>query len=230
MTVPAPFTFVGGLAGARAVVPPALSSAAFGVAFGALAQKTGLSFLETALMSAIVFAGSAQYPAILAWSFPPAILPLALTTFAINSRHLLYGAAIRPFLAGQSPGRIALSLYFLSDSNWLSSMRLWQDGANDRAIVLGGGIAMCLGWTAGTVAGHLFGAEFGDLHRLGIDVVVPAFFVVLMAGAWRGRADLRPLLVGGAAALAAERMLPPGWHILVGSIVGAAAGMLRRAD
>lgn len=226
MTTPVPFT----LAGARFVLPAALSSAAFGVAFGALAQKVGLSFAETALMSAIVFAGSAQYPAILAWTFPPAILPLALTTFAINARHLLFGAAIRPFLAKLPPGRAYLSLFFLSDSNWLAAMRAWNGGETDRAILLGGGIAMCLGWTAGSTAGHLFGAEFGGIDRFGIDVAVPAFFVVLMIGAWRGGADILPLVVGGAAAVLAERLLPSGWQVLVGSLAGAIAGMLRRAD
>lgn len=230
MGTPPPFTLAGALAGARGVLPASLSSAAFGLAFGALAQKTGLSFAETALMSAIVFAGSAQYPAILAWSFPPAILPLALTTLAINARHLLFGAAIRPFLAPLPPGRVYLSLFFLSDSNWLAAMRAWNDGETDRAIVLGGGIAMCLGWTSGSAAGHLFGAAFGDIGRFGIDVAVPAFFVALLIGAWRGRADVLPLLVGAAAALAAERLFPPGWHVLVGSLAGAAAGMLRRAD
>lgn len=229
MTSAAPFTLAGALTGARGVLPAALSSAAFGVAFGALAQKVGLSFAETALMSAIVFAGSAQYPAILAWSFPPAILPLALTTLAINARHLLFGAAVRRYLAPLPQGRVYLSLYFLSDSNWLAAMRAWNDGETDRAIILGGGITMCLGWTAGSVVGHLFGAAFGDITRFGIDAAVPAFFVVLLIGAWRGRADLLPLLVGAGAALAAERLLPPGWHVLVGSLAGASAGMLRRA-
>ncbi|MHB1220226.1 MAG: AzlC family ABC transporter permease [Alphaproteobacteria bacterium] len=230
MTAPVPFTFAGALSGARGTLPPALSSAAFGVAFGALAQTVGLSLAETALMSAVVFAGSAQYPALLVWTFPPAILPLALTTLAINARHLLYGAAVRPWLGGLSTGRTYLSLFFLSDSNWLSAMRAWNDGQTDRAILLGGGIAMCLGWTGGTVAGHLFGTALGDIGRYGIDVAVPAFFVALVVGAWRGRADILPLLAGAAAALIAERLLPPGWHILVGSLAGAGAGMLRRAD
>lgn len=226
MTFPVPFTFAGAMAGARGVLPAALSSAAFGLAFGALAQKVGLSFAETALMSAIVFAGSAQYPAILAWSFPPTILPLALTTFAINARHLLFGAAVRPWMASLSPGRAYFSLFFLSDSNWLAAMRAWNNGETDRAIILGGGITMCLGWTGGSIAGYAFGAAFGDITRFGIDVAVPAFFVALLVGAWRGRADILPLIVGGAAAVLAERLLPSGWQVLVGSI----AGMLRRAD
>ncbi len=230
MTEPVPFTFAGAVAGARGVLPAALSSAAFGMAFGALAGQVGLSFAETALMSAIVFAGSAQYPAILAWTFPPAILPLALTTFAINARHLLFGAAIRPWLAPLSKGRAYLSLYFLSDSNWLAAMRAWNSGATDRAIVLGGGIAMCIGWTGGSIAGHLFGSAFGDITRFGIDVAVPAFFVALLVGAWRGRADILPLIAGGAAAVLAERLLPSGWQVLVGSLAGSLAGMLRRAD
>ncbi|HYD07264.1 MAG TPA: AzlC family ABC transporter permease, partial [Reyranella sp.] len=218
------------LTGARGNLPPALSSAAFGFAFGALAQTIGLSLAETTLMSALVFAGSAQYPALLVWTFPPAILPLALTTLAINARHLLYGAAVRPWMGDLSTGRAYLSLFFLSDSNWLTAMRDWTDGERDRAILLGGGIAMCLCWTGGTVAGHLSGAALGDIGRFGIDVAVPAFFVALLVSAWRGRADILPLLAGAAAALIAERLLPPGWHILVGSMAGASAGMLRRAD
>lgn len=222
------FTLAGALAGARGVLPPALSSMAFGLAFGALAHEIGLSFAETTLMSCLVFAGSAQYPAILAWAFPPAILPLALTTLAINARHLLFGAAVRPWLAPLSLRRAYSSLFFLSDANWLNAMRAWNGGAKDRAILLGGGIAMCLGWTSGTIAGHLVGTELGDLNRFGLDVAVPAFFASMLVGAWRGRADIIPVLVGAAAGLAAMKILPPGWHILAGSLAGAGAGMLRR--
>jgi predicted branched-subunit amino acid permease len=225
---PIAFTKAGALAGAKGVLPPALSSIAFGLAFGALAHDRGISLIETALMSALVFAGSAQYPAVLAWTHPPAALPILLTTFAINARHLLFGAALRSWLEGLGPLKSYGSLFFLTDANWLLAMRERAKGKWDAALLLGGGLAMCAGWTAGTVLGHVGGGALGDAERIGVGVAVPAFFVTMLVGAWRGRADLAPFGFGAVAAAIASVLLPPGWHVLVGALAGACAGTVLR--
>jgi 4-azaleucine resistance transporter AzlC len=226
--VATPFTFAGALTGAQEILPAALVSFGIGIAFGALAHDKGLSAAEATLMSVTVFSASAQFPALAAWGAPGATIPILAATLAIGLRYILYGAALRPHLRGLSPLKTYSALYFMADSNWILAMRAERQGRWDAAILLGGGVAMCLGWTAGTVAGAFGAGAIGDLKVIGLDVAMPAFFVALLAGAWRGKADVLPCLVGAGTALAAHAWLPTGWHLVVGIIAGAFAGTWRR--
>src|SRR6185437_3638438 len=61
------FTRAGALAGARRVIPIAVSDCVYGLVFGVLAHQAGLSLLEAALMSGLVVAGSAQLVALGLW-------------------------------------------------------------------------------------------------------------------------------------------------------------------
>ena len=67
-----------------------------GLAFGAAAPQQDLPGTLAILMSAIVFAGSSQFAALDLWSASPALVPLLLTTFAVNARHVLLAATRTP--------------------------------------------------------------------------------------------------------------------------------------
>ena len=55
------------LRGARDTVPMLIGALPFGLIFGTLAVASGLSLPATLLMSALVFAGSAQFIAVSLW-------------------------------------------------------------------------------------------------------------------------------------------------------------------
>ena len=93
------FTRAGALAGARRTVPLGVSAFAVGAVFGVLARQAGLGLPEALLMSALVFAGSAQFVALGLWATPLPVLAIVLTTLVVNLRHVLMGAALRSWLA-----------------------------------------------------------------------------------------------------------------------------------
>src|SRR3954452_2340723 len=76
----------------------AVSALGFGFVFGLSAREAGFSPVEAMAMSIIVFGGASQFAAVgyvasgLAW---PGII---LLTALLNARHLLYSAALRPWL------------------------------------------------------------------------------------------------------------------------------------
>ena len=76
----------------------AVSAIGFGFVFGLSAREAGFSPVEAMAMSTIVFAGAVQFAAVgyvasgLAW---PGIV---LLTALLNARHLLYSAALGPWL------------------------------------------------------------------------------------------------------------------------------------
>jgi predicted branched-subunit amino acid permease len=56
------------LDGLRDIAAPAIAAIPIGLLFGAVAAGKGLSALEVALMSALVFAGGAQFAGIEIWT------------------------------------------------------------------------------------------------------------------------------------------------------------------
>ena len=78
------------LAGARDTFPLIVGAIPFGLIFGALALSSGLSFGATMVMSAFVFAGSAQFSAVGLLSAGTGWPIIVLTTFLVNLRTALY--------------------------------------------------------------------------------------------------------------------------------------------
>jgi hypothetical protein len=92
----------------------------FGIIFGALAINSGISATGASLMSALVFAGSAQFIAtgLVANGAAPSLI--VLTTFVVNLRHALYAASLAPFLKHLPQGWLALLGFWLTDDLSLS--------------------------------------------------------------------------------------------------------------
>ena len=127
-----------------------------------LARQTGLSLFESVFMSIIVHAGTAQLVVLGVWTFPLPVFAIVFTTLLVNLRHVLFGAAIRPWFAGLSPVRQYVSAFFMADENWALAMREFASGNRDGAVMIGGGIIMSPGWIGGTYLGYQFGSFVQD--------------------------------------------------------------------
>lgn len=201
--------------------------AMYGVAFGILADVTGLTALEAVIFSGWAYAGGAQLAVLQAWSEPLPLLALCLTALAMNARYVLLGAALRPWLAGLPAPHTYASLFVMGDSNWALALREYHAGRDDAGFLLGSGAVMWATWVAATAAGHAFGQVLGRPERFGIDFMLPAFFATIAVAFVRKRSDLWPLLVGIVTAVAVQHMVEGPWYIIAGAVVGSFAGMLR---
>ena len=228
-TPPVIFTWDGARRGALVCLPLAVASIVFGIGFGILARGTGLGLAEATGMSALVFAGASQMVAMDVWTTPPAILGLAVAAFAINIRHVVMGAALRPWLRDLPLLQSHAALTFMTDANWAQALADRRKGERDAAFIVGSGALMWVGWVSGTLIGHLAGGIIGDPAAFGIDVMIPAFFALILSSLWPGVRRLHPWFAAAGAALLAHEMLPGGaWHVVVGGLVGAAVGGLMR--
>jgi predicted branched-subunit amino acid permease len=80
-------------------------------------------------MSALVFAGSAQFIAVGLVSAQAPVVIIILTTFIVNLRHMLYSATLLPYLK-KSPQRWRIPLAFwLTDETFAVTVHRFQ--AND---------------------------------------------------------------------------------------------------
>jgi branched chain amino acid efflux pump len=190
-----------------------------------VAQDAGLSKVEAIVMSAIVYAGSAQFSAI-------AILAAgggagaAITAAALmNSRFLPMGVALAPSLRG-GPIKRAFQGQAVVDASWALASR--PDGSFDRMLLFGSSAAQYTTWVTGTAIGALWGEGLGDPHDIGLDALFPAFFLGLLLNEARSGRARGVAAAGAVIALALVPVAPAGVPVLVASFA-ALAGLTRSA-
>jgi 4-azaleucine resistance transporter AzlC len=217
-------------AGFREMLPIALFVLVFGAAFGLASTQRGLGTAWTLLMSSAVFAGAAQFAVLDLWGPQVPLLPLVLTVFAINARHLLMGATLYPWLRQLPPTRRYGVMALASDSNWALAMQAMGRGQPGLGLLLGGGLALWVFWIVGTVLGTQAGSLIADARRWGLDMVMGCFLLVMVV---EGEKNLRMLLIWAVAAgasLAAWRWLPDNSHVMTGTLAGGLLGLLWKEE
>jgi 4-azaleucine resistance transporter AzlC len=196
--------------------------------YGLAAREAGFSVVEAMAMSTIVFAGAAQFAAVgyvasgLAW--PGVILLTAL----LNARHLLYSAAIAPWLREESVPRRAVMAHLLTDEAFaLGVSHFRRLGRTDP---WGYWVAAFwfdfIPWNLGTLGGVVLGAQIPDPNRIGLDVIFPAAMIGLAVGLITGRRELIAAIVGGVVGVAVALLTGPSIGIVTGGIVGPIVGLL----
>lgn len=227
---PPAFTAAAVRAGARGSLPLLPGLAPFGLVCGIAGQQAGLSLVEVSLMSALVYAGSAQLVALGAWAHPAPVLPAILASLVVNLRYALMGPVLGPWLGRVRGWRLWLSLFLMADQNWALSVAEMNRGRGDAGYLLGSGLAMWVVWVATTAAGHWVAGHVSLPPGHPVFFAALAVFVAMLVSMWRGARDVVPWAVAGATAALVARLLPGGnWHIVAGALAGSLAGGLRDA-
>jgi 4-azaleucine resistance transporter AzlC len=198
----------------------------YGMAFGVAAGQRGLDSVQALAMSALVFAGSAQFATLDLWTAPLNIAPILLTTLALNARHLLYGAALHPWLRDATSAQRFPIVAVLTDSTWVYATQAEAKGERDAGTLLGAGLLTWLVWVASTAAGLMLGGAVPDPKRFGIDAVMVAFFAASLTGLWKGPQTLKPWAAAAVASLLGLWLLPVGWYVIAGGLAGGVVGVL----
>ena len=214
-------------AGAVAILPAAVAMIPFALLLGALAARKGLTALEVAAMSGLVFAGSSQLVAVDIWRDPAPWALLALTTLTVNLRHVMMGASIARRMGDFGPAGRWLALFFLADEVWaMAERRAVERGRLAPAFYAGLAATLYVSWMAWTVAGTALGALIADPAAWGFDFAFTAIFIGLIAGFWRGAATGVVIVASAVAAVVVERMAGGVWHIVAGGGAGILAAAL----
>ncbi|KOX06732.1 AzlC family ABC transporter permease [Micromonospora profundi] len=204
----------------------ALGAAMFavGASFGAVAVAAGIPVWATLTMSAVLYAGGAQFMAV---GLVAAGSPLAavLAGLLLNARHLPFGLALGNSL-GPRLGHRLLGSHLLTDEATAFTLAQPDGVARRRAFWLAGTL-LFVAWNAGTLVGVLAGGAVGDPAALGLDAAFPAGLIALLLPSLRDR-DTRHAALGGAAlAVVATPLLPAGLPVLL-ALAGPALIALRR--
>src|SRR5687768_16927206 len=168
-------------AGVRVGIPLAAASLLVGVSFGVLAEPV-MGEIAPIVMSAIVFAGSAQFAATAVLADGGSAAAAIVAGILLNLRFVPMGIAIAPSLRGGALRRAAVG-QTLVDASWAMSHR--GGGRYDIPYMVGATLVQYPAWVTGTAIGVLAGDVIGNPEDLGLDAIFPAFFLALLVNELR---------------------------------------------
>lgn len=220
-------------AGALASLPVLFGIIPFGLVLGAQAAQKGLTPFEVPLLTGLNFAGGSEFAALGLWAAPPPLLLIMAVTFLVNSRMLVMGAALTPFLQHLPKREVLPSLFLMTDASWALSMadtrrrvQLGVEPAFSLAYYLGSSLVFYVAWIGCTTVGAILGPLLGHPETYGLDMAFPAVFLVMLKGMWRGARRAVPWLVSLLAAAITYKLTPGAWYVAAGAAAGIATAIM----
>ncbi|GIV78243.1 AzlC family ABC transporter permease [Litorilinea aerophila] len=217
-------------AGVRATLPLLVGTSPFGMVFGAVAVQSGLSPAATQAMSALVFAGSAQFIAAGLVATGAGTALIVLTTLIVNLRHALYGLPLAPHLRHLPQRWLAPLAFWLTDETFLvviEHYRQRQNGAHKQWYFLGSALAMYVNWQIWTYVGMRAGqagTALGlDPRAWGLEFALPLTFIGMLVPALGNRPMVACVAAAGLTALLGAE-LPHQLGLMAAALVGVVVG------
>ncbi|HZD58104.1 MAG TPA: AzlC family ABC transporter permease [Anaerolineales bacterium] len=231
------------LAGIKAELPILIGVIPFGVIYGVVALEAGLKAWEAQAMSAIVFAGSAQFVTAQLVGVGAPGLVIALTGGVINLRHALYSASVAPYVKPLRPAWKWLLSYLLTDEAYAVTITHYHCNTianphekdfgeastirHEHWYFLGAGLALWATWQVSTAVGIFLGAVIPESWSL--DFTVALTFIALVVPVLRDRASLAAGAVAGLVAVLAVSF-PLKLGLVIATVAGIAIGLWMEAE
>ncbi len=215
--------------GLVAAWPICLGYLPIGLALGVLAQKAGLTPLEMGLMSVLVFAGSAQFICVSMLAGGAGIIPIIVTTFVVNLRHVLMSSSLAGYLGSMGRPGLALYAYGVTDESFgVNYTQFFQgDWSPGKALIVNH--AANATWIVGTITGAYFG-ELIPEGAFGMDYALIAMFIGLLVFQINGLIYITAAVLAGVSATIMSFFVEGNMHVIVGAVLGATAAFFLRKN
>ncbi|WP_078548312.1 AzlC family ABC transporter permease [Litchfieldia alkalitelluris] len=206
--------------GIQAGVAIALGYMPIALTFGLLAKSTGLTVMETVLMSLVVFAGASQYIALSLIAVGTGVFEIILATFILNIRHFLMSASLNEKVENEHPFKKALYSFGITDETF--SVSAIKEGTVTTGYLFGVISVSYASWVVFSGVGHIIGASLPSTLQEAMSVALYAMFVGLLVPSMKKHKKVIIL-----AALAAilnsllAQLISIGWAIVCSTLVSA---------
>lgn len=214
------------LAGLRDTAPILPGVLPFGMIYGATAVAVGISPLMAQAMSVAVFAGASQVAAVDLLARDAAWITVLGAVLVINSRFVMYAAAVGAVLPRLRGGKGMLASYLLTDQGFAVTVARSQKPNTAGSLLpyyLGASAALWTTWQTGTAVGIAVGGIVPPSWEL--EFSIPLMFLALLIPTLKDRPSWIAAVVAGAAVLLG-RDLPHNLGLMVGSLLGIGAGLV----
>lgn len=206
-------------------LPVLMGYLAIGMAFGFMLDAIGYNFVWAFLMSLTVYAGSGQYLGVELLATKAVLSEVALLTFMVNFRHLVYGLSMLEKFRGMGWRRFYMIFSLTDETYALLAAAQVPEGIDRKNFYFSVALLDHLYWITGGVLGSVAGALL-HINTQGIEFAMTALFLVIAVDQWRAyRVHLPVLLGAGCTALClllagADRMLLPALALIIIALLG----------
>ena len=214
-----------------ATIPVMAGYVVLGIGFGMLLQTRGYGVLWAFAMSFFIFAGSMQYVAVDLLTGGVSLLTAALTTLAVNARHLFYGISMVDKYKKQKKAGV-IGKYFLfwtlTDETYsLVCSDEPEKSGNPSAYYFYVSLFDYAYWVFGSVLGSLLGEVF-PFSTEGIDFSLTALFLTVFVEQWLTTKNHLAAVVGVTASILCLVLFGSDKFLIPAMILIAAALILLR--
>jgi 4-azaleucine resistance transporter AzlC len=219
--------------GIRAGLPVAVGYVPMAMAFGVLANHTGLSFFQAGAMSMFVYAGASQFASLGLLAGGASALAIVLATLVLNFRHFLMSMSLShrlPLRRGTDHRARALPLvlgFGITDETFVVASL--EERLTVRYFV-GLIVTVYLAWVSGTLIGAGFSSLIPAVIARGMGVALYAMFIaILVPGVKKSWVNGLVAVAGGLLAWGASAVFPglsSGWRIVIAILAASALGAL----
>lgn len=166
-----------------------------GFGFGIIMDQAGCGLLWSLALSLFTFAGSMQYVTVGLLTQGVSLLTAALTTVAVNARHIFYGISMIDAYKGTGRAKPYLIFGLTDETYSLVARGTVPEGVDKKTYWLFVTLFDQTWWVTGTVLGACVG-RFLKINYEGIDFALTALFVTIFVEQWLSAKDHRPALIG----------------------------------
>lgn len=149
-----------------------------GMGFGVIMHANGYGIWYALAMSVFIYAGSMQYAAIGLFTGGASLLTTALTTLAVNARHLFYGISMLSEYRSTGIWKPYL-IFSLTDETY----SLVCSGGKSRSYQILVSLLDHFYWVSGTLLGAVLGGIL-PINTKGIDFALTALFLTVFTEQW----------------------------------------------
>ena len=217
--------------GMKATIPLVIGAIPFGLIFGTLSVGSGLSLAGAMAMSALVFAGSAQFIAIGLLAAGTSWPVIVVTTFVVNLRHLLYSAALVPYVKHLARFWQVPLAFWLTDETFAVVINRYNQPdplAKKHWYYLGSALFMYVNWQICTFLGLTVGQMIPNAAAWGLDFAMPVTFIGMVIPYLKNRPMWLSVIVAGVVSILAYP-LPHKLGLMLAAIVGIGSGLIAEA-
>ena len=164
-----------------ATIPVMAGYLVLGIGFGMVLRTRGYGILWALAMSVFIYAGSMQYVAIDLLTGGVSLITAAVTTLAVNARHLFYSISMIDKYQNQK--RKNFLIFTLTDETYSLVCSEVPDGTDASSYYFYVSLFDYIYWIGGSAIGSVLGSVL-PIRTEGVDFALAALFLTVFVEQW----------------------------------------------
>ena len=194
-------------------VPVLMGYLSIGIAFGLMLEAAGYNVIWAFFMSLTIYAGSGQYLGVELLATGAVLSQVALLTFLINFRHLVYGLSMLEKFRGMGKRKFYMIFSLTDETYALLAGAVPPPGVRPKDFYFAVAVLDHCYWIAGSVIGSVAGALL-KFDTTGVEFAMTALFLVIAVDQWRSYPRHIPAILGAGATLVCLKLVGPDTMLL----------------